>query len=212
MKIQFALGCCLSLLSLSSAASWEVIERKSSGSGDVPQRLGTHGLRIFYGDEPGDPLFTDLFLPVTGPDNTRRIADWDPVLQMEGMRLLHPKAQLESNDYPGWVEWFQKFGHRESGLDLGVHYKHIRDALEAVRQIVGFLVCGLSLVLGDLEDRSIVAPFPLSHYITAPHSYRLRLRIDAEKRPQIQRFITWLHNTANETQREIERLSNQTTC
>lgn len=183
-----------------------------NGSGDVPLRLGTPDVRIFYGDEPGDPLFTDLFLPVTGPDNTRRIADWDPVLQMEGMPLLHLKAHQESNDYPGWVDWFKKFGHRESGLDRGVHYKHTRDALEAVRRNVGFLVCGLSLVLDDLDDKSIVAPFPISHYITAPHAYRLSLRIDAEKRPQIQRFIGWLHSAADETQREIERLSNQTPC
>jgi LysR family glycine cleavage system transcriptional activator len=180
-----------------------------NGSGDVPLRLGTPDVRIFYGDGPGDPLFTDLFLPVTGPDNTRRIADWNPVLQMEGMPLLHLKAQLESNDYPGWVEWFQVFGHRESGLDRGVHYKHTRHALEAVRQNVGFLVCGLSLVLRGLEDRSIVAPFPMSHYITAPFPYRLKLSVDAEKRHQIQRFVTWLHSTANETQREIEELSNQ---
>lgn len=60
-----------------------------------------------------------------------------------------------------------------------------------------------------LEDRSIVAPFPMSHYITAPFPYKLKLSVGAEKRHQIQRFVTWLHSTANETQREIEELSNQ---
>ncbi|MFT6302435.1 MAG: LysR family glycine cleavage system transcriptional activator [Pseudomonadales bacterium] len=179
-----------------------------NGSGDVPLRLGTPDVRVFYGEGPGDPLFTDLFLPVTGPDNPRRIADRDSVLQMEGMPLLHLKAQQESSDYPGWVEWFQKYGHRESGLDRGVHYKHTRHALEAVRQNVGFLVCGLSLVLRSLEDNSIVAPFPMSQHIVAPFSYRLKLRPDAEKRLQIQRFVAWLRRTANETQTEIEKLSN----
>lgn len=48
-------------------------------------------------------------------------------------------------------EGVQVSGHRESWLDRGVHYKHTRHALEAVRQNVGFLVCGLSLVLRGLK-------------------------------------------------------------
>jgi LysR family glycine cleavage system transcriptional activator len=178
-----------------------------NGAGDVPLRIGTPDIRVSYGDKQGDELFTDVFLPVTGPDNPRRIANWDPILQMEGMPLLHLEAQQENNEYPGWVEWFQKFGHRETGLDRGVRYKHTRHALEAVRQNVGFLVCGLSLVLQNIEERSIVAPFPMSHHIKAPFPYRYTLRADAEKRPQIQRFIAWLHACSNDTQKEIERLS-----
>lgn len=177
-----------------------------NGSGDIPLRLGAPDVRIDYGEGPGEPLFTDVLLPVTGPDNSRRIADWDPVLQMEGMPLLHLNVQRENADHPGWVEWFQQFGHRESGPDRGVRYQHARLALEAVRQDVGFLVCGLSLVLSGLEDGSIVNPFPACQHLTAPHPYRLKLRPDAEKRPQIRRFAAWLRNQASETRNEIQRL------
>ncbi len=183
-----------------------------NGSGDVPLRplrLGTPDVRVIYGDGPGEPLFTDIFLPVTGPDNPRRIAKLDPDSQMEGMPLLHLKIQRENSDYPGWVEWFQKFGHRESGPDRGVHYRHTRLALEAVRQDVGFLVCGLSLVLSDLEHGSIVRPFPILKHLRAPYPYRLKLRQDAEKRPQVQRFVAWLRNAASETRREIENMAAQ---
>jgi len=177
-----------------------------NGAGDVPLRLGAPDVRVDHGAGPGEPLLTDVLLPVTGPDNTRRIADWDPVLQMEGMPLLHLNSQRDGDDHPGWVEWFRKFGHRETGPDRGVHYQHARLALEAVRENVGFLVCGLSLVLSDLRDGSIVAPFPASQSITAPHPYRLTLRPDAEKRPQVQRFVAWLRSTSNETCLDIQQL------
>lgn len=177
-----------------------------NGDGDVPLRLGAPDVRVIYGEGQGESLFTEVFLPVTGPDNPRRIANRDTVLQMEGMPLLHLEAQQDFTNYPGWVEWFKKFGQRESGLDRGVRYKHTRHALEAVRQNVGFLVCGLSLVLQNLEQQSIVAPFPMSHHITAPFPYKIQLRPDGEKRPQIQRFVAWLHNRADETQRDIDRL------
>ncbi len=180
-----------------------------NGSGDVPLRLGTPDVRVIYGDGPGEPLFTDIFLPVTGPDYPRRIAKSDPGSLMEGMPLLHLKIQRENSDYPGWVEWFQKFGHRESGPDRGVRYQHTRLALEAVRQDVGFLICGLSLVLSDLEHGSIVRPFPISQHLRAPYPYRLKLRQDAEKRPQVQRFVAWLRNAASETRREIENMAAQ---
>lgn len=177
-----------------------------NGSGDVPLRLGAPDIRIDYGEGPGEALFTDALLPVTGPDNPRRIADWNPVLQMEGMPLLHLKRQRDDTNHPGWVEWFQKFGHRESGPDRGVHYPNAQLALDAVRQDVGFLVCGLSLVLSDLEDGSIVNPFPVSQHLIAPHPYRLMLRADAAKRPQVQRFAAWLRNKAAETRNEIQKL------
>lgn len=175
-----------------------------NGVGDVPVRLGTPDVRVSYGSGVDEMLFRDLFLPVTGPDNVRRIADWDPVLQMEGMPLLHLIAQRDDDDYPGWVEWFGRYGHRERGTDRGVHYKHTRLALEAVRQNVGFLVCGLSLVLDDLKTGSVVCPFPMSHHLVAPHPYRLKLRANSEKRPQVQKFVQWLRSQAHETRGKLE--------
>jgi hypothetical protein len=60
--------------------------------------------------------------------------------------------------------------------------------LDAVKHGVGFLVCSLSLVLNGLKHGSIVAPFPMAQHLKAPHPYRLKIRSDTEKRPQVQRF------------------------
>lgn len=178
-----------------------------NGAGDVPVRLGSPDLRITYGGDAGEVLFRDVLVPVTGLDNPRRIADWNTALPMEGMPLLHLKSQQNSQDHPGWVDWFERFGLRESGTDRGVNYQHTRVALEAVRENVGFLVCGLSLVLADLEEGAIVAPFALAQHLIAPHPYRLITRTDTATRPPIQKFLTWLRGAAADTQTRIEHLS-----
>jgi len=177
-----------------------------NGAGDVALRLGAPDIRVTYDAGPGEPLFHDILLPVTGPDNPRRIADWDPVMQMEGMPLLHLKSQRDCDEYPGWVAWFQTFGQRKSGPDRGVHYQNARLALEAVRENVGFMVCGLSLVLNDIQQKSIVYPFPISQHLKVPFPYRMKMRSDIETRPQVQRFITWLREAAKDTQNEIDAM------
>lgn len=177
-----------------------------NGNGDVPLRIGSPDLQIVCADAPGKALFRDVIVTATGPDNSRRLADWDAQNEMEGMPLLHLKRQRDDEDYPGWVEWFNAFGHREIGNDRGIRYPNARLALEAVRENVGFLVCGLSLMLRDLEEGTIVHPFPISNHIIAPFPYRLRMSANAANRPQIQRFADWLEVKSQETQRKIDGL------
>lgn len=171
-----------------------------NGSGDAPLRIGMPDLRIVYDSEPGVTLYRDIIVPVTGPDNLRRIAIGDPDQQMEGMPLLHMKSQQIGGETPGWVEWFKSFGHRKKGPDRGVRYQNAGLALEAVRQNVGFLVCGLSLLLSEIETGAIKLPFPGSEHLIAPHPYQLRTRADSLNRPQIQKFIEWLRIEADATQ------------
>ena len=180
-----------------------------NGDGDVPLRIGSPDLQIVCGDEPGIALFRDVIVTVTGPDNSRRLADWDAQHEMEGMPLLHLKRQRDDEDYPGWVEWFKAFGHRAFGNDRWIHYPNARLALKAVRENVGFLVCGLSLMLQDLEAKTVVHPFPISQNIVAPFPYRVRMSAKAETRPQVQRFVEWLELESRETQRKIDVLLNQ---
>lgn len=178
-----------------------------NGAGDVPLRLGAPDLRVTYGGDGGEPLYRDILIPVTGPDNPRRIADWDQALPMEGMPLLHLKAQIDTPDHPGWMDWFARFGQRKTGTERGVRYQHARVALEAARGNVGFLVCGYSLVMSALAAGEIVHPFALSQNIAAPHPYRLSLRQDKTTRPQVQRFAAWLKDEAARTRHDIAQAS-----
>ena len=174
-----------------------------NGAGDIPLRLGAPDLRVLNGDSKGDPLLTDVVLPIGGRDNIRRIIGDDPDIQMEGMPLLHLKSHRDGNAHPGWVDWFKKFGHRKMGQSRGIHYQNARLALEAARQNVGFFICGLSLMLPDVEDGTLLLPFPMSEHLKSPHPYRLQIRPDAAHRPQMQRFVTWMHVEAKQTARQM---------
>lgn len=176
-----------------------------NGAGDVPLRLGAPDCRIEYGDPAGgEVLYRDRLLPVTGPDNLRRIADWDEQMPLEGMPFLHLVAQRDDPLRPGWPDWVEKFGYRREGAGRGVHYRHARLALEAVRENVGFLICGLSLVERDLAMGSVVLPYPAHQSLTAPAPYTLRLPAHGSQRPQLQRFCDWLRDEARKTANAIE--------
>jgi LysR family transcriptional regulator, glycine cleavage system transcriptional activator len=175
-----------------------------NGSSGLPLRLGAPDVRVFYGDGQDEPLFTDVFLPIASVDILRRVADKEPSTQMEGMPLLHLESHPKEPGRPGWIEWFRAYGRREIGPDRGVRHRRARQALEAVRQNVGFLVCGLSLVQNDLENGSVFNPFPMSQHLPAPHPYRLQLRGDAARRPPVQKFAAWLRAEAAQTRAHIE--------
>ncbi len=183
-----------------------------NGAGDVPMRLGTPDCRITCGPErqgEGEVLYRDRLLPVTGPDNLRRMADWDAQMPLEGMPLLHLEAQRDNPACPGWPEWIDRFGHRRQGTGRGVHYRHARLALEAVRLNVGFLVCGLSLVRDDLRHGRIVLPYPPAQCLPAPLPYILAIAPRSAPRPQLARFCDWLRHEASLTARWLDHETGQ---
>lgn len=178
-----------------------------NGTGDVPSRIGQPDLTFEYGDGPGEALFTDIFLPVTGPDNLRRVAGWNPVHVMEGMPLLHVKPAPDRPEMPGWVDWFQRFGQRTSGQSRGVHYPNMSLALAAARQNIGFVVSSLGLVLGDLQTQRLVTPFPPADHLRAPHPWRMRVLASAQSRPQLVRLLTWIRSEAQATAESLARFA-----
>lgn len=178
-----------------------------NGLGDVPMRIGAPDLRVVCDDGAGELLFHDVFVAVTGPDNTRRMEGLAEGRGLEGMPLLHMRDQREGV-MPGWVEWCARHGHRARGADRGVVYPNPRLAIPAVRQDIGFLVCGLSLCLPDLDAGTAVFAFPPWMHIPAPHPYRLSLRGSGrDRRPQTERFLAWLRAEAQVTQARLARMA-----
>lgn len=172
-----------------------------NGAGDVPMRLGAPDIRVEYGGpEKGEPLFSDYLVPVCSPDNLRRIADYDTEHEMEGMPLLHLEEHRSADDRPGFRDWFEAFGTRRTGADRGPYYRRAEMALEAVREDVGFLLCGISLVERDLDEGSLVLPYPVDKGLAAPHPFRIWQREQSRQRPQFRRFIEWLKGEAAATE------------
>ncbi|ESW61138.1 MAG: LysR family transcriptional regulator [Rhodobacter sp. CACIA14H1] len=178
-----------------------------NGLGDVPMRLGAPDMRVVCGEGAGEVLFRDVFVAVTGPDNTRRMADLPEGRRLEGMPLLHMRAQREG-EMPGWVEWCRRWGQRDQGVERGVVYLNPRLAIPAVRENIGFLVCGLSLCLDDIGAGSVVCAFPPALHVPAPHPYRMTLRgTHRDRRPQTERFLAWLRGQAADTAARIDGLT-----
>jgi LysR family glycine cleavage system transcriptional activator len=176
-----------------------------NGAGDVRMRLGAPDCRIEYGpDAQGEVLYNDYLLPVGNPSLFRRIGDRTAGQSMEGLPLLHLEAQRDRDDRLGWPDWFEHYGQRQDGLDRGVHYRHGRVAMDAVRQSVGFLFYGLSLFLDDLEGNDVGLPFPPEMSLRAPYPYRMQLHEEGAMRPQMQRFCDWLRTEIQSTTLRME--------
>jgi len=172
-----------------------------NGEGDVPVRLGAPDIRISRSeDAKSDILFRDLHVAITGPDNLRRLGDWDCDFELEGLPLLHIDPDQKETCLPGWPEWVAKYGMRREGADRGVNYRHLRQALAAVRENVGFLICGLCLARRDIETGRVVLVYPADRHLSELAPFRMFLRNETRMTAQVRRFADWLADQARESQ------------
>lgn len=194
-----------------------------NGEGDVPLRIGAAD--IIVDRDPrgraakGEPLYSEIFLPVTSPENAARIleplsikaedegprylplgtlGDTDRMWQhsrgggLEGFPLLHIKPRPDAPETPGWTEWLATFPHERNSPERGVQYGLARNALEGVKSNAGLLICGLSCVLEDLDRGTVNLLFPARESLVATHPYRIMTRAESRPRSQIVRFVDWL--------------------
>lgn len=209
-----------------------------NGEGDVPMRLGAADLVIDRNPQgraaQGEPIYTEVFLPVGSPENAARISDpyaikaddgtprylpvgtlsdternWRHSQQgsLEGFPLLHIKPRPDAPETPGWADWLAAFPHERTSPERGVQYALVRNALEGVKSNAGLLVCGLSCVLDDLKSGALSLPFPGTECLVAAHPYRLAARHEAMSRPQVRRFVDWLRSEAAVTRAEMAALA-----
>ena len=180
----------------------------------------------------GDELYTERFLPVGSPENAERIAnpfatkaadtspqylpvgklnDEDQMWRhsrkgsLEGFPLLHLQDRPTSAGSPGWAEWLSEFRYDRTEPERGVRYAHVRNALDGVKSNAGLLICGVSLILDDLESGFLSLPFPAVECLAAEHPFRIRNR--AGTRPQVARFISWLKAESAMTRKRMDSLA-----
>lgn len=206
-----------------------------NGEGDVPMRLGAADLIIDRDPDgrasAGEPIYTEVFLPVGSPENAARISDpysikaddatprylpvgtlsdkeriWRHSQQgsLEGFPLLHIKPRADAPDTPGWTDWLSAFPYERTSPERGVQYALVRNGLEGVKSNAGLMICGLSCILDDLRQGTLSLPFPGHDCLPAKHPYRLAARREAKSRPQVRRFLDWLQAEAAKTREEIE--------
>lgn len=180
------------------------------GVGDVPLRLGQADCEIWFGAARGtgseDQLFRDYLLPVSSPANTTRVASFPEEERLEGFPLLHLDCYSADPESIGWPEWIRRFGHRKTAPDRGIRYAHAIHALEAVYSDAGFLICGMAMILEQLQSKKLSTPFPRSQGKRTGLPYNIAFRRDALRRSQISRVRQWLLNESKSTEERIASL------
>jgi LysR family glycine cleavage system transcriptional activator len=182
-----------------------------NGVGDVPVRLGQADCEIWFGPKRGDVeedlLFRDYMLPVSSPENTKRIANRPREEALEGFPLLHLDCYTFDAGAIGWQDWISQYGYRKTAPGRGIRYQKVMQALEAVYAHAGFLLCGLALVKEQIDDGRLSHSFSIEHGAWSKYAYRASFRENALRRTNIVQFRDWLLAEALETQEELRRLA-----
>lgn len=180
-----------------------------NGVGDIPLRLGDSDCQVFFSNDDkqaaGDTLFHDYLLPVSSQENTRRVLA-QPDVMLEGFPLLHLDCYTADGGGIGWPDWIARYGYRETAPGLGIRYRRVTHALEAVYADSGLIVCGLALVKPQVEKGLLEIPFPVEKGEWSRNSYQAFFRPASRRREQTERFRQWLLDQANATKAELTDL------
>jgi LysR family glycine cleavage system transcriptional activator len=173
-----------------------------NGEGDAPLRIGQVDCEISFGqqrDARDDLLFRDFVLPISSPENTRRISNVALRDRLEGFPLLHLDFYKEDPSAPNWTTWIKTQRLKRTEPNRGIRFQRIKPALEAVRANAGLTICGLALLDPYIDDGTLSLPFPVATGQWTHHAFQARFRPDALLRPQVKRFREWLVGQATIT-------------
>jgi LysR family glycine cleavage system transcriptional activator len=174
-----------------------------NGEGDAPLRIGQVDCEISFGSQRrgacDDLLFRDFVLPISTPENTRRISNVALRDRLEGFPLLHLDFYKEDPSAPNWAAWIKAQRLKRTEPNRGIRFQRIKPALEAVRANAGLTICGLALLGPYIEDGSLSLPFPVSTGQWTDHAFQARFRPESLLRPQVKRFREWLADQAAAT-------------
>jgi LysR family glycine cleavage system transcriptional activator len=180
-----------------------------NGEGDAPLRVGPVDCEITFGpnraDATDDVLFRDFVLPISSPENTRRIARIRLPDRLEGYPLLHLDFYKEDPQVPNWTAWIETNRLRRTAPERGIRFQRIKPTLDAVLASAGFAICGLALLASRIDDATLSLPFPLSTGGWTGHAFRARFRPAALSRPQVKAFREWLITQAAVTRAWLAR-------
>lgn len=182
-----------------------------NGEGEAPLRVGPVDCEITFGpnrdDAPDDVLFRDFVLPISTPENTRRVARTRLRDRLEGFPLLHLDFYKEDPQVPNWTAWIETNRLRRTAPDRGIRFQRIKPTVDAVLANAGFAICGLALLGSRIDDATLSLPFPLSTGSWTAHAFRARFRPAALSRPQVKAFREWLISQAADTRTWLARVA-----
>ncbi len=178
--------------------------------GEPPRRLSAADCEISFGpvssdglsdDRRGELLFHDYVLPVTSPENQRRVAALGGSTYLEGFPLLHVDFYRDDTQAPKWPEWLASHGLKRTAPERGIRFHRIAPAMDAVMANAGFALCGMALLREAIDAGQLSLPFPITSGRRTSHAFQVRFRAETLQRPQVRRFRQWLLDEGGETRR-----------
>jgi LysR family transcriptional regulator, glycine cleavage system transcriptional activator len=189
------------------------IKLEINGEGELPRRLNAPDCEVFFGPTDsahvpdnggGELLFHDHVLPVTSPENERRVAALGGSARLDGFPLLHVDFYREDPEAPRWPQWLASQGLARSAPERGIRFQRIKPAVDAVVANAGFAMCGIALLRESIDTGQLALPFPLRSGRRTSHAFQVRFRAEALQRPQSRRFRQWLLDEGAGTRRWLE--------
>jgi LysR family glycine cleavage system transcriptional activator len=181
-----------------------------NGEGEAPLRVGLIDCEITFGPghdtDSDEVLFHDFLVPISSPENTRRVGRIRRRDRLEGFPLLHVDFYKDDPRAPNWSTWIHANGLRRTAPQRGIRFQRIRPAVDAVLADAGIAICGVALLAGRIEDGSLELPFGESTGRWTEHAFRIRFRSGALNRPQVRAFRQWLMSEAATTSAWLARL------
>jgi len=181
-----------------------------NGEGDAPLRIGPVDCEIRFGvarDANEETLFRDFVLPISSPENTRRLSRRKMSERLEGFPLLHVDFYKDDPEAPNWFAWTKTHRFRRNDPERGIRFQRIQPAVEAVVANAGVALCGLALLTTHIQRGELTFPFPISTGRWSAHAFQARFRSDALVRPQVKHFRQWLLAEAALTCAWLERVA-----
>lgn len=192
------------------------IELQVNGEGTQPRRVSAADCEIFFGATDGgrsgderrsDLLFHEHVLPITSPENERRVAALGGTARLEGFPLLHVDFYKDDPQAPKWSDWLVSEGLNRTAPERGIRFQRIAPAVDAVLANAGFAMCGMALLREAIDAGRLSLPFPISSGRRSSHAFQVRFRAETLQRPQVRRFRQWLLDEASTTRRWIDTKS-----
>ncbi len=153
-------------------------------------------IRFGYGQDDGlfsVPVRKEWLTPVMTPDLAEQFLTPDtlknaPLIHDDSISFLTPPCD--------WPAWFRAVGI-EFDPTHGAHFSNADHAIDAAAAGVGVALGRRAMILKDLTEGRLVAPFKTA--IETKARFRFLCLLGAEKRPQIAAFKDWFMTEIEKT-------------
>lgn len=161
-------------------------------------------IRFGYGPDPGlysVPLGFEWVTPVMTPQLAERFPTPESLI---GAPLIFDQS-IDFFDPPaGWAEWFREYGI-DHAPTAGARFSQADHAIDAALAGVGIVMGRRALVVKDLNEGRLVAPFDIALDVGA--KFRFLCPEGTEDRPHIVALRDWMFAEIAKTQHITDRLT-----